>query len=74
MEEFFAVGTSFFDESLDGGLAYYLRGVDQVKELGVNRTFWVITIEQTMQARRWRCWFGATKLSDMVGGIWLQVV
>lgn len=27
------------------------------------RTLVVITIEQTMQARRWRYWFGATKFS-----------
>lgn len=32
-------------------------------------TFWVMTMEQTMQARRLRCWFGGTKFSDILGGL-----
>ena len=37
-------------------------------DMGVGKlessTFWVITMEQTMQARRLRCWPGGTKFSD----------
>jgi hypothetical protein len=32
-------------------------------------TFWVITMEQTMQARRLRCWLGGTKFSVMMKSV-----
>lgn len=37
--------------------------------MGGYRTVWVMTMAQTMQARRKRCWPGATKASAMMIGL-----
>jgi hypothetical protein len=65
IENFFAVWAAFFEESLEGVL---MDGERERDGCGMGRTFCVMTIEQTMQARRLRCWFGGTKFSLMVRG------
>lgn len=57
MEVFFAVWTSFFEESL-GSVSWWKWG--KVRDWGFEeehegRTFSVMTTEQSMQARRLRC-------------------
>jgi hypothetical protein len=65
-QKFFAVWAAFFKESLRKRISFYKLRIRQQERI---ITACVCTIEQTMQALKFLCWFGGTKFVDMVGRV-----